>query len=358
MTRIGLSVTTQSPLLLSESPPAHNLSETLEFIPGNSIRGVLAQQYLDQGGKPEDDLFESLFLSGVTKYGFGFVNGSQPIPLSARSCKYDPGFENEGHGVIDLLLSHQEDNVCPICKKTVDYFTGFWDSGSKKQCEVHKRLITRTAIDPLRGSASSGQLYSQRVIEEGQTFHSTIETESELSSALDKLIEPSLLGGIGRGRSRGQGWVRIKKKDPPSHSWGPAEERFHRFQNEASSTLLVVTLLTDAVFQDEYLRDCTAPRIFHLGPLEINPDEWEPVPVRAFASHRLVFGFDGIPFQLPRIPRVAVEKGSVFCFRPKNGIKPSIPGGEGTGWIGENNREGFGQAVLWHPFHLDHGKGI
>ena len=151
--------------------------------------------------------------------------------------------------------------------------------------------------------------------------------------------------------------MRIKKEDRPSHQWGLAEERFHRFQSETNSTLLVVTFLTDAIFHDEYLRDCTTPHICHLIPLRIDPNEWETNPVWAFASHRLVFGFDGVPFQLPRIPRVAVEKGSAFCFRPKNGIKPNIPGGDGVGWIGENNREGFGQAVLWHPFHLDYRKG-
>jgi hypothetical protein len=66
---------------------------------------------------------------------------------------------------------------------------------------------------------------------------------------------------------------------------------------------------------------------------------------------RLVFGFDGEPICLPREPRLAVSAGSVFLFEAKT-TDPSIPEGDGVGWIGEGNREGYGQAVLWHPFHL------
>ena len=66
---------------------------------------------------------------------------------------------------------------------------------------------------------------------------------------------------------------------------------------------------------------------------------------------RLIFGFDGKPIFLPRQPRLAVAAGSVFLFKAKQN-NPHIPTGEGIGWIGEENREGYGQAVLWHPFHL------
>lgn len=66
---------------------------------------------------------------------------------------------------------------------------------------------------------------------------------------------------------------------------------------------------------------------------------------------RLIFGFDGKSIFLPRQPRLAVGAGSVFLFKAKQD-NPRIPVGEGIGWIGEENREGYGQAVLWHPFHL------
>lgn len=366
VTQIGLSLYSLSPLLLSAGPPAGNLIETLDFIPGNTIRGLLAQKYMTCGGKPEDDIFKRLFLSGETRFGFAGINGSQAIPLSARSCKYNAGFiEDKEHGVIDILLpdSDKEEKRCieVNCNHPVDYLEEFWNPETCKKEKIRKRLITRTAIDPVRGSASHEQLYSQRVIEEGQTFISTIEIPDDLVSDLGALLASPFTAYIGKGRSRGQGWVEVKEAEPPVFFFeGTLKERFECFNNEKGLPLLAVTLLSDAIFHDEYLRDCTAPDVSHLKPLGIKKNEeneeneWKLKHYRAFASQRLVYGFDGEPLQLPRQPRLIVAAGSVFLFEPEDGAMPTVPSGNGIGWIGDNNQEGFGQAVLWHPFHYQY----
>lgn len=357
MTSIGIKLTTISPLLLSATPPAHNLIETMDFIPGNSLRGMLAQRYLSQGGKPEDEDFRRLFLTGKIRFGFARINGAQRIPLSARSCKYHTGFKkNEGHGVMDLLLDGVGEKRCEKsgCGQSIDYIEGFWNPLEHSKEEVRKRLITRTAIDSVRGSAANAQLYSQRVIEEGQTFRATVEAPDDLADVLKKLLSSSFVAGIGTGRSRGQGWVEVKQDAPPDFPLlQSAPERFEHFRLKAGSAVLALTLLSDAIFQDDYLRDCTAPCASHLKPLDDHADQWECLPYRAFASQRMVFGFDGEPLRLPRVPRMAVTAGSTFLFKTKEAKEPSIPDGDGMGWIGEKNGEGFGQAVLWHPFHLN-----
>ena len=358
VTQIGLSITTMSPLLLSAGPPAGNLIETLDLIPGNTVRGLLALRYMTQGGKPEDDIFRRLFLSGETCFGFASINGSQAIPLSARSCKYNSGFiEDKEHGVIDILLSDKKEKRCinEECNYPVDYFQGFWNPKTGSKEKVRKHLITRTAIDSVRGSASYEQLYSQRVIDESQTFVSIIEVPEDLKSNLKSILSDHFTAYIGKGRSRGQGWVEVKEAEPPAFSFeGTLKERFERFNNDKGLPLLAVTLLSDAIFHDEYLRDCTAPDMSHLKSLGIKENEWKLKHYLAFASQRLVYGFDGKPLQLPRPPRLSVTAGSVFLFEPEDGVKPTVPNGNGIGWIGDNNREGFGQAVLWHPFHYQY----
>ncbi|HJW85113.1 MAG TPA: RAMP superfamily CRISPR-associated protein [Candidatus Brocadiaceae bacterium] len=348
MASIRLKLTTQSPLLVAAGPPSHNLIETLDFIPGNTIRGFLAQRYIDQK-KQTGDVFHRLFLSGQIRFGFAFINGSQVIPLSAYSCKYTGGFENDkGHGITDMLQGGS-DTSCQNCKKPLDRFEGFWNPSKEKEEKVKKRLITRTAIDPVLGCAGSGQLYSQRVIEEGQAFFTNIEVPDDLASELICLISNPFVACIGTGRSRGQGWIEVKPAAPEYLSKNDtAKERFQRFK----SKVLAVTLLSDAIFHDVYLRDCTAPDVSHLEPLGIDANDWEPVLFKAFAASRMVFGFDGIPLQLPRVPRLSVSAGSVFLFKAKGGREPVVPDGNGIGWIGDNNGEGFGHAVLWHTFHI------
>jgi len=192
-----------------------------------------------------------------------------------------------------------------------------------------------------------GRLYTQRVIEEGQSFLCTVETPPDLSAAIDRLVSALFTAGIGTGRSRGQGWVDVQRDVLKPQSWGAAKDRFGLF----SGNVLAVTFLSDTILQDVYLRDRTAPDISHLIPLGIKPDEWEREPCSAFAARRTVFGFDGFPLQLPRQPRLAVSAGSVFLYKAKPDITPSIPDGDGIGWIGEKNNEGYGKVILWHSFH-------
>jgi CRISPR-associated protein Csx10 len=94
-----------SPICLAAAVPAGNLTSTLDYIPGSTVRGALAALYL-ASGKPADATFERLFLSGEVTYGNLYLNGSAPAPLSARSCKHEPGFtrDDTGHGVVDWLL--------------------------------------------------------------------------------------------------------------------------------------------------------------------------------------------------------------------------------------------------------------
>lgn len=357
MKTIDLKVVLQSPVLLAAAPPASNLTETLPFIPGNTLRGVLAYRYLDQSGKPGDSVFRHLFVAGEARFGFARVEGAQPIPLSARSCKYDSGFtkDPDGHGVVDLLLAGNEEKRCayPQCGQAIDYFQGFYDPNSYRRVSVKTRLITRTAIDPIRGTARTGQLYSQRVLEEGQTFRARVEVPNDLESHLTGLLAQPFTARLGTGTSRGQGWAEVSRDNQTTANWGPAADRFKKFSQRQGHPVLVVTLLTDGLFRDNYLRDTTAPSLDDLAPLEVNPKDWNHEVTTAFMDTRIVFGFDGEPILLPRQPRLAVAAGSAFLFVAKDGcLNPKIPAGDGIGWIGDRNSEGYGQAVLWHPFHL------
>lgn len=357
MKTVGLDILLQSPALLAAAPPASNLTETLLFIPGNTVRGLLAKRYIDLRSTADGD-FEKLFVTGEARFGFAWPKNAQVIPSSARSCKYQSGFKaDQGHGVVDLLLSGPEEKRCTECNRSIDYFQGFWNIMQfyKVPVEDCTRLITRTAIDPTRSAPRSGQLYSQRVLEEGLSFHANIEVPADLVNLLTPLLDNSFVGRIGTGSSRGQGWVNVTRNDLTPTDWENAEKRYERFCQRETAPVLVVTLLSDGLFRDDYLRDRTGPTIGDLLPLGIVPEDWCSHPTRAFMDPRLVFGFDGKPIFLPRQPRLAVAAGSVFLFCAKQN-SPYIPPGEGIGWIGEQNREGYGQAVLWHPFHLQPDK--
>ncbi len=362
MSVLGITITLQAPTLMAASPPGSNLVESLAFIPGNALRGVLARRYLEKGKADADD-FKALFLSGQVRYGFATKDGAHWLPLSARSCKYDGGFsEDKGHGMVDLLLVGDGPVNCPHsgCGQSIDYCKGFWEPDQYRKVTVDHRLITRTAIDARRSAARDGALYSQRVLGEGQVFKATIESDKQsLIERLKPLIGESYTARLGGATSRGQGWATLATCPPSRWSLPSLAQRYNAYRQQCKAPVLMVTLLSDGLFRDAYLRDRTAPTLADLAGLGINPDDWDPHPHKAFMDTRLVFGFDGEPIYLPRQPRLAVAAGSVFMFKAKEGVaRPTIPNkGNGLGWIGDNNAEGYGRAVLWHPFHGRPEKG-
>ena len=373
MNPIFLDILTWSPLLLADGPPAGNLTTSLNFIPGGVLLGVMARRYLESGGFAADSVFKRLFLEGGAVFDNACINGAQPIPLSARSCKYDNGFTGEGdaHGVVDLLLAAPGEVRCPDrqCGHPVDYFSGFCrlsDANGDRRWrreKIHRRLITRTAVSEPFGTADTGRLYTQDVIEEGQTFTARIELAADAGQAekdaLSRLVDKTFDACIGRGRSRGQGWVYVSPCEPREAPLPHVSESAAGFVDEEGRQLLTVTFLSDAIFSDDYLRDISLPRLRHLctrPPTETNivETEWGQAPHRVFADTRMVSGFQGAPWNLPREPRLAVTAGSVISFRaahPGSAVTDPAHGGEIR--IGERTAEGFGRAVIWHPFHLD-----
>lgn len=363
MKTLNLEITTQSPLLLAAGPPAGNLTNTLDHIPGAVLLGMLAHRYLvDQGA---DAVFDKMFIDGGVIFDHAYIDGALPIPQSARTCKYFGGFFEPGetHGVLDLALASDAEVRCPNkpekCKHPIDYFSGYYhqdmvaDADKWTQREVKRRVITRTAIENAFGGAASGKLYSLEVIEEGQTFKTQLTiTQSELVAPLEKLVDNGLEACIGKGRSRGLGWVNVRKCDPFGLNLDPAETRAPCFKNMDGKPLLAVTLLSDALFCDDYLRDLTLPDIDHFSTVDgITISQWEKHASAAYADTRIVAGFQGHPWHLPREPRLAVSAGSVVLFVARDGLQPSCPRGDGLIRIGERIAEGYGRALLWSPFH-------
>lgn len=192
-----------SPLMLAAGPPAYNLLTTLEYIPGSTVLGLFAAQYLQN--HPVDSRFQEIFLSGKVSFGWATLENSEVLPLSARSCKYD-----DKHSLRDALaLQAQERWRCASCQAPLVSAQGFWKPDAQERLHVQQRTILRTAIDSVRGSASFGQLYSSQVFAENQTFFGSIEGPEELVQELDPMLAQSFNTAIGRGRSRGQGWVEV-----------------------------------------------------------------------------------------------------------------------------------------------------
>lgn len=395
-----IEVEIASPVCLSAGVPTGNLTKTLVYIPGSTVRGMLAQFYLEQTGVA-DATFERLFLSGDVTYGNLYLNPhgapAAPAPLSARSCKHEPGFMKgeSKHGVIDSLIqtfawqtadrNGQEHNtraaICSECKSPLDRFTRFYESSSDRKqtvpTESLRRVITRSATDDQIQTAKKGALYSLEVLDPtalGEYVPMTgfiiCGTKEAASSVAQNLLQPAfederLSFFIGTARSRGLG--EIKTAGKPIHPINPLEQpvaidrrlaEFNGAIKEAGiddgRTYFSITLHSDAIVQDEFFR-------FH-STIPVPLLAWETGLNAAglrletcFTDTHIVSGWNAA-LRMPKSEVIAVRMGAAFLYSvegiDEQSLIEKLKTLEARG-LGARRTEGFGRVKICDPFHVE-----
>jgi CRISPR-associated protein Csx10 len=357
------------PVCIATQKGVGNVIPTLDYIPGSSVRGALAELWLRANNEYDaegnfvinnqtaNDAFERLFLRDAVRYGNCTLNHSRLIPLTAVSCKYYDGFSGpDQHGVVDLLKSGATAALAPdgstatmACDKCpdqigiLDAYNGYcrFESGVYKKESLRKRFMARTRISEYFDTAHHGDLYTRIALEAGQTFKGKL----TLSQAGDRGILERLLQQaqneihFGSAKSRSTGRTKIKLQNYSS-SW-PDEngvalpERFDLLQQRLAGlpgACFTVTATSDIILSDDYLRYKTwlemvdlkqaiqhlqiaaktsAPEIAGTAQLL---DQFELV--RGWCQSHQVSGWHAA-WKLPKFDETAIAAGSVFLFRFK-----------------------------------------
>lgn len=410
--RYLVEVRTHSPLAIAARPTTPGLpTECQRHIPGTTLRGAIAGRLLRQGMDPESERFRSLFLEGRVRYGNLYpvsrgreleelMDHSLPLPATAVSCKWRPGFKRSdvpverGHGVRDTLIVHlaTDDMGVPEaclrdgCDGDLEPFQGFYGAGEHtlfRTASAGARLISRTAIDSTLGAAKGGALYTLQAVNENETFSGFLEADPSVEGELEKAVDGARLR-MGSDRSRGLGDVRVVSLvpvgEPHLRLEEPVEARLFGFEEALAAagglaiglreragltedkwTVLPVTLYSAAVVLDEYMRNQTFIDAGTLNSVSrCWPTERPRWPdglrlIRAFTSSSIRAGWNSA-HQLPRARDLVIDRGSVFVFaapeHERDLLIACLQRLEQSG-VGERRDEGFGQIIVCHPFHVE-----
>jgi len=231
-----LDVELLEPALVGAITPDDGFVDTLDFIPGAAIRGALGSAAARVLGKDEDGLLERLFASPESCLLF-----SDALPLSLSNDRHLPvrmpfsqlecphaglaahAGESDSPGraylfdgllrmglVPDLLMRYGGAPIRQVCPRPDcgahlrPARPGFWPRTSPVT-----RVSTRLARDPATGSSLPGMLYTVSTIEKGTIFRGTVARMCPEASALLRRLGATEIR-IGRGRTRGQGLVRLR----------------------------------------------------------------------------------------------------------------------------------------------------
>lgn len=387
MIELELTLETKAPLVLRASRTSAQFTPTLTYIPGVALRGALALEYLRQGGKPEDELFRTLFLTGAVSFGPLFPSkndvAGRPLPASAVACKRfgakhrrsvgDSLLRIELADVLDSLEPLEEWEICPDCKEQFpdtqpnmrDRLSGYYlEQDEFEAIKPAVRMLTGIGMSRATGTAAQTILFSMEAIEEGQCFKGRVRLDGdEVEALVERLRELAPEGEIlrlGAARSRGQGRVQVIGWQAVSHEGPSLEARWKalnavvrhlwaQYDAEPEGEYFTLTLESPLILKDRCLRpirpDDLNAEAFGL-PAEV---EW-----RRFMLNEVVLQGWNAAWHLPKRDTPALAMGSVFLFRVPAGQKDVVLSRlekiEQKG-LGQRRNEGFGRVRVCDPFH-------
>ncbi len=392
MLKLYVKVKNTSPMLITEKRQSLNFMESLDYIPGATIRGALAHNYLQRGGKVEDTTFGKIFLNDKVYFGNLYPRHgvyTQVIPLSARTCKRYSGFHDdeprkkEHHGMEDFLSRYAlmkvsgnrqlilDKEKCKTCEAQLDRAKmkfcdrsndGFYQSLSITHC-----IMPHTAIHRATRTVQSGLFYSHRVVEAGQTFEGWVTlVDDTLKTQVEDLWKDEHLR-VGAARSRGMGQLEILQVDTTPVPLPSVATRLQDFNTELHSLAkqyqvslgdgiyFAVTLRSDVIMRDLFWRYRARIEEDNLASvLGLNSSDIDLV--YHINGQRPISGWNAA-VKMPKEDALAITMGSVFLFRaaanvPRNKLESILQSLEMTG-IGERRAEGFGAVTVCNPFHWE-----
>lgn len=395
----------QSPLIICANKNG-NFLETIDYIPGSSIRGAVAVALAENEYGKDEKKFMDAFAGRAVSFTNMYYNGGEtmfsrevyPIPSTVMKCKRKNNYfkandYNEPsavfHGINDysiffawtkylinnkLLDGYQKAGIlfeCPEknCGEPLETETGYYmlhgDNPCIKAKLPSKKVFTSTGIENKTGISKEGVLFSKVVIEPGQSFAGSMSSDDK---DLLEFLKSALNGkqvSLGAYKSTGHGSLIIEFDDNGVRDNKQKNDEFRRnfeeFNNikeiekkigaafgskDKNEYLFSISLVSDAIIIDEFLNHKTTldePFISKL--LEVEPGHLKKV----FESSALtpVFGWNS-KANFYKHEDVAIKKGSVFAYSIKLDNESKIPefisraAALSLKGIGERKCEGYG----------------
>lgn len=383
-----IAIIPQSSIHIGEAKPDFKFLPTQEIIPGSVIRGTLAEYMKLQGRVSE-------ITDYVKDMQFGFFSPSDsplklplPFPETTLSCKKEGGFKQKGHGVFDSLLARiayielQKINAdfpvpfnfrCQECEARVDRFPGFYvkEGSEYKKISIDKSSQTKVAINRKRKTAEKEMLYSitgispmAKVNGKGAVYIGRTDAPAE---KIDFLLEALNEMGIGAFTTRGFGKVQAEKKDINVDKYverltdrvKTVNNKLKEVWKQMHSIALNKNELPAEPEECYFTIDLLSPAIIKNNgipslklELDFNRNKITPI----FYSTAPVFiGGWSTAWGLPKETTYGAKMGSTYVFKIKeesDSMYQALEQIEQRG-VGERKDEGYGDAMICHPFHKE-----
>jgi hypothetical protein len=307
----SLHIHLHEPLIASSDVATAAAPETLTYIPGAMLWGLLVGQAYGSGMAKSDILDRYYGGSLVVGDGMPVIGGhlAVPVPLSFHVNKDKAKRATEG------FVDYAEED------RRLDYAQVKHGAVIKGQdgialAEVATTAAMRTAINPATGMAAEGELYTLAALAAGQDFIAEIEGPSDL---VDEAIN-QLAGQQRLGRTRNAEYGTVTIAPCPAAPALPAG---------AGNDAIYAWCLSDVAAHDARGLPTERPDDAFFGA----PISWE----QSFARHRRYAPFNAT-WGRRQTARTVINRGSVFR------LKTPVAAGERL--LGFNTETGLGRVLF------------
>lgn len=382
-----------SPVAIAQRRGVDNVLPTLDYIPGSTWRGALAQTYIQHGWQTQDE-FQRLFVDEQAWFGDLTPDGCEHIPLSALTCKYHGGFREENpsehHGVVDTLIPFLR-NECwgvplpdavlhcdsGVCKRTpLEAFRGFYGSPQNRHVATEKELIGHTQIHEKTHTASEGTLYMLETMREQQRFFGSIRLPDGVAAPkLDQLLTEETILCVGSDKTRGLGQMQLMRRHARATKTRERKAelasdldifntclRKGPHGNEGQIVredvlIFPLTLRSRTIVHDSFLRYKSVVEPDDLFASDERDLQENCKLIRAWNATCPVDGWNSL-VGFPKLSETAIAPGSVFVFAAdlnsvgKNRLLDALCSLEQNG-VGSRRAEGFGEVRVCDSFHRE-----
>jgi len=328
MHEIKFKIVNKSPLIFSSKFGDLNMVYTKNYIPGNTVLGIIVNRF-SKKRNPKKDMhtdkqFYDWFLSGQVIFSHAYISENEmclyPVPFSIQKDKYG----DDDAPFFDRLHLSEDDH--PGTRYTPKFCNIQGERIVIK--DVKKDINFHHARDRIKGIPEFGQIFNYESISPGQIFMGTIKgTETDLRQMIETCGD-SWMAHAGRSKNAQYGQIEFSFiHQHPQKIEDPKIE----------GTSISLTLLSDTILHNQFgfpsLDICDLKKDLPSG-IEVT---------KSFVKNDLIEGFSA-KWRLKTPSAPCLKAGSTFLLEISEPCDlDSLKEIQKKG-LGERIHEGFGQC--------------
>jgi len=231
---LKLKIELKSPLIIAHQSGDSTLTKTLSYIPGTSILGVLASNYLkNNGDMPE---FYRLFIRGGLCFHNLYPEYQSHIYLP---CPHNI-WQNKNNNKKVLNIFNNE--AMDLDYRPIESFAYVNDDDDIMLYQPHKEIFFHHERDYATGIPKQSIVFCYEALSPEQVFVGTIYGDEIDLQLIKGLLENNLSFRLGKSKTAQYGNCLLKE----------CEIQEHNIQNFASSDNPLLVLISDTIIKNDY----------------------------------------------------------------------------------------------------------